>query len=136
MKYSIGLRDGSFAGLHETVVLATDPSSFGYADGLIAKGRVKLQKGYKGKIVGIASTGKVAVEFDEKVWIDPEFGSTNDCHGKGKVNHCMYIPPHCLIKASDFDYLNDPEYQKNKKLDDEVCQLTYQADQRLLLLIQ
>lgn len=57
--------------------------------------------GKRGKVIGYAATGKVAVEFNEPVFINQNVrisSHNNGCHGKGKINHCWYFPEEALDK--------------------------------------
>lgn len=91
---------------------------------------LRIKKGDIGTVIGVAGTGKIAVQFEKKVWASvPGIDFSTDCHGKGKKDYCLYFPADCLV-------LSQMAPETDKELDDEACQLTYQADQRLLLLIQ
>ena len=61
-----------------------------------------MYEGKKGKVIGYAETGKVAVEFEDKVFTDSTRKSShnNGCHGRGKVNYCWYIPEEYLESVS------------------------------------
>jgi hypothetical protein len=55
--------------------------------------------GKKGRVIGYAATGKVAVEFDYPIFIHQNVrisSHNNGCHGKGKINHCWYFPESAL----------------------------------------
>lgn len=111
-----------------------------YFDRFLTMDLLRIRKGIIGSVIGTSATGKVAVEFAESIWAHVgEIDFSTDCHGKGSKFHCLYFPPECLelvYLGSDTDFLKDPEYHaQKKKLDDEACQLTYQADRRRLLLL-
>ena len=62
-----------------------------------------MYEGKKGRVIGYAETGKVAVEFDDKVFRDTgrELSHNNGCHGRGKKNYCWYIPEEYLESVSE-----------------------------------
>lgn len=78
-----------------------------------------IYEGKSGVVIGIAGTGKVAVQFDERCFTSNTVVSSHDngCHGKGRIHYCWYFPEGCLkyetltkdnnnIKSlSDLDYL-------------------------------
>ena len=55
-----------------------------------------LSKGMKGTIVGMTSSeDKYAIEFDEPIFTGMYKNTSyynSGCHGKGKMDHCAYIP--------------------------------------------
>lgn len=66
-----------------------------------------MYEGKTGKVVGYAETGKVAVEFDDKVFTDTRRISShnNGCHGKGKLHYSWYIPEEHLTLAQNNNLL-------------------------------
>lgn len=57
-----------------------------------------MYKGKAGRVIGYAITGKVAIEFDERVFLSDTITSSHDtgCHNKGKKHYCWYIPEVCI----------------------------------------
>jgi len=67
------------------------------------RGYCHIKRGMKGVVVGYASTGKVAVQFFDKIWSDShdtdedgwdiaiKSSFDNGCHGKGELGHCAYV---------------------------------------------
>ena len=96
---------------------------------LIQKQEVRIEKGMMGRVVGMSATGKIAVEFDQQIWSRYHTEFSVSCHGKGKAYHCIYFP------ANHLDVIGKCAPREIEELDDEACQLTYQADRRRLLLL-
>jgi hypothetical protein len=61
-----------------------------------------MYEGKTGTVIGFAeSTGKLAIEFDDIVFIGGQRSShDNGCHGKGKLHYCWYIPEECVDPAN------------------------------------
>jgi len=100
----------------------------GYNNYVYISRREKYTNMYVGKIgtiIGVASTGKIAVEFDDKVFTkyDTQLSShDNGCHGKGKLHYCWYIPEDVLEYKyyPDGSIINDGYHPDEK--DDEVIE--------------
>ena len=81
------------------------------------KSRKKYTNMYENKtgtVIGYSGTGKVAVEFDDVVFIDSTRLSNHDngCHHKGRLHYCWYIPEDCLdiIGNNSFQTLDEDFY--------------------------
>ncbi len=63
-----------------------------------------MYPGKSGTVIGYSETGKVAVQFDDKVFHmhDIRISShDNGCHGKGDLHYCWYIEEKHLVKKLD-----------------------------------
>ena len=68
-----------------------------------------MYPGKTGTVIGYSETGKVAVQFDDKVFHmhDIKISShDNGCHGKGDLHYCWYIEEKHLVKGPSV-YITD-----------------------------
>ena len=79
------------------------------------KAYTNMYLGKKGTVIGYASTGKVAIEFDDIVFTQSQThlsSQDNGCHGKGKLHHCWYLPED-VIKLIDKEEIFEEDYINN-----------------------
>lgn len=85
---------GKFEVGDRVVVFANLLSEVEYIRSRIELKHIAFPKGKTvGTVLGYTQAGdKVAIEFDEPIWQTKYDTHNNGCHGKGKMDHCYYIP--------------------------------------------
>ena len=75
-----------------------------YVNKAVKQKHVKMSEGATGTVICIAATGKLGIQFDNKIWKTPHVHN-NACHGRGIIDYCWYIHEHHISQIQSFNLL-------------------------------